>query len=121
MSRALGDLQYKSPLNKMDVNNTNISKRANAAPPGERGSFLSIEPHLRRVELDSKSRYVLLCSTDGVSDMTNDKTLMEEVIGDFVKGNKAAEIANSITSVTARLPHSDNCTCVVACLNGIDT
>ncbi|QKX62799.1 uncharacterized protein TRUGW13939_09964 [Talaromyces rugulosus] len=121
MSRALGDLQYKNPINTMDISGTPKSKRANAALPGERGNFLSNEPHVRRVELDSGSRYALLCSTDGVSDMTEEKKLMEDVMGDFVRGRTAADIANRVTSITARLPHSDNCTCVVAFFNGIES
>lgn len=121
MSRALGDLQYKNPINTMDISGTPKSKRANAALPGERGNFLSNKPHVRTVELDSDSRYALLCSTDGVSDMTDERMLMEEVMGDFIKGQKAAEIANAITNVNARLPRSDNCTCIVAFIDGIET
>jgi serine/threonine protein phosphatase PrpC len=121
MSRALGDLQYKNPINTMDISGTPKSKRANAALPAERGNFLSNEPHVRTVELDRSSRYALLCSTDGVSDMTDEKMLMEGVMGDFVQGQTAADIANRVTSVTARLPHSDNCTCVVAFFDGIES
>lgn len=119
MSRALGDLQYKNPINTMDISGTPKSKRAVAALPGERGNFLSNEPHIRTVELDRNSRYVLVCSTDGVSDSTDEKTLMDEVVGGFDQGRPAADIAKMVTNATARFPKSDNCTCIVALIDGI--
>jgi serine/threonine protein phosphatase PrpC len=121
MSRALGDLQYKNPINTFDISGMPKSKRANAALPAERGNLLSNEPHVRRFQLDLNSRYVLLCSTDGVSDITDERMLMEEVVGDFVKGQRAADIAKGVTNAAARLPHSDNCTCVVVFFDGIQS
>ncbi|KAL1966610.1 hypothetical protein VTN77DRAFT_4021 [Rasamsonia byssochlamydoides] len=121
MSRALGDLQYKNPVNTLDINGSAKSRRANAAAPEDRGNFLSNKPHLRTVQLKKDSRYVLLCCTDGVSDITDDKLLMDHVMKEFMRGQRATDIAKQVTSLTAGRPESDNSTCVLAFLDGINS
>ncbi|KAH8693759.1 phosphatase 2C-like domain-containing protein [Talaromyces proteolyticus] len=121
MSRALGDLQYKNPINTLDIDATSKSRRVSTAIPQRRGDFLSNKPHVRTVKLDKNSRYALLCSTDGVSDTTDDKILMEEVVAALTKGQRASDIAKSVTSMAAGMPGSDNCTCVVAFFDGIQS
>ncbi|KAL1985652.1 hypothetical protein VTN96DRAFT_7519 [Rasamsonia emersonii] len=121
MSRALGDLQYKNPVNTLDIDGSTKSKRASAAAPEARGNFLTNEPHLRRVQLDRDSRYVLLCCTDGVSDITDEKMLMEHVMKEFMRGQRATDIAKQVVSLTAGRPGSDNSTCVLGFFDGINS
>lgn len=121
MSRALGDLQYKNPVNTLDIDGTTKSRRASAAAPEARGNFLTNEPHLRRIQLDRDSRYVLLCCTDGVSDITDEKMLMEYVMKEFMRGQRATDIAKQVVSLTAGRPGSDNSTCVLGFFDGINS
>ena len=120
MSRALGDLQYKNPINNLSINSgTKKAKRANASGSKVRGNILSNEAYVRTIKLDEKSRYTVLCSTDGVSDVTDEKELMKEVVSDSVAGSKATDIARMVTTATGDQPHSDNSTCVIAFLDGV--
>uniref|UniRef100_A0A093V7U2 Protein phosphatase 2C like 2 n=1 Tax=Talaromyces marneffei PM1 TaxID=1077442 RepID=A0A093V7U2_TALMA len=116
----LGDLQYKNPINSLNINGgTKKAKRANASGSKVRGNILSNEAYVRTIELDEKSRYALLCCTDGVTDVTDEKALMKEVVSDFVVGRRATDIARMVTKATGEQPQSDNCTCVIAFLDGV--
>lgn len=120
MSRALGDLQYKNPINNLNISGgTKKAKRANASGSKIRGNILSNEAYVRTIKLDENSRYALLCCTDGVTDVTDEKQLMTEVVSDFVAGRRATDIARMVTTATGEQPHSDNCTCVIAFLDGV--
>jgi serine/threonine protein phosphatase PrpC len=124
MSRALGDLQYKNPINNLDIGGTKKSRRAiasgsSAPQPRNRGNFLSNEAHVKTIQLDQDSRYVLLCCTDGVTDVTDERLLIEEVARDFTRGRRATDIAKRVTKATAEQPQSDNCTCVIAFFDGM--
>jgi serine/threonine protein phosphatase PrpC len=121
MSRALGDLQYKNPVNTLDIEGTVKSRRANVAAPEARGNFLSNKPHVRTIQLRRDARYVVLCSSDGVSDSTDETLLMEHVLKEFHRGRRATDIAKQVTTLTADKPQSDNCTCVVAFFDGINS
>ncbi|OKL64602.1 hypothetical protein UA08_00117 [Talaromyces atroroseus] len=123
MSRALGDLQYKNPINNLDVAGTKKSRRAiasgsRAQHPRNRGNFISNEADVQTVQLDQDSRYMLLCCTDGVTDVTDETMLVEEVAKDFMRGRRATDIAKRVTKATAEQPQSDNCTCVIAFFDG---
>lgn len=121
MSRALGDLQYKNPINNLNIAGTKKSRRAAASGSSvqNRGNFLSNKAHVKTVQLDQTSRYALLCCTDGVTDVLDEKKLVEEVVREFTIGHRAINIAKRITKATGDQPQSDNCTCVIAFFDGI--
>jgi serine/threonine protein phosphatase PrpC len=118
MSRAIGDLQYKNPINTSYVGGTTKSKRAAAAAPEARGDFISNEAHIKSIQLNSDRRYVLMLSTDGVSDVTDGKMLMDHVMKAFAAGSRASDIATEVTARIAGRPESDNCTSVLVFLDG---
>lgn len=120
MSRALGDLQYKNPINTLDVNSSSRGRRANAAAPNLRGNFLSNEPYVRTIMLDPQSRYAILCVSDGITDQTDERTLMEYVMKQLHRGRRATDIAREISVLPASNLESDNCTSVVAFFDGIN-
>lgn len=121
MSRALGDLQYKNPVNTMEDDMTAKSRTAAAAPPGKRGDFLSNEAHLARVDLSPDKRYVLVCSSDGVSDSTDDRTVLGHVMRSSMHGRRARDIAQEIVNSTAARIGSDNSTSIVALMDGTNS
>lgn len=121
MSRALGDLQYKNPINTIDDGSLTKARKAVAASPEARGDFLSHEPHLSRVTLTSDSRYALVCLTDGVCDSTDDGTLIGHVMKKSMRGERAADIAQEISSLSASTTSSDNATCIVVFLDGVNS
>ncbi|KAL2013159.1 hypothetical protein VTN00DRAFT_684 [Thermoascus crustaceus] len=123
MSRALGDLQYKNPINTIDgeVNQSSKARRAVAASPEARGDFLSHEPHLSRVTLTSDKRYALVAMTDGVCDSTDDGTLVGHVMKKSMRGERAADIAQEIASLSASSTGSDNATCLVVFMDGVSS
>lgn len=119
MSRALGDLQYKNPVNKLD-NDEALPKtrRASAVAPNARGNFLSNEPHLVRMKLQTDRRYLLVLVSDGISDISNDTALIQLVMRLSMRGTRAGDIAQEITNSAAAHPHSDNSSCIVVLLDG---
>jgi serine/threonine protein phosphatase PrpC len=118
MSRAIGDLQYKNPMNTFDLEQTAKSKRAAAAPSDARGDFISNQAHIKSIQLNNDRRYVLMISTDGISDVTDAKPLMDYAMESFAAGTRATDIATEITSRVASRPASDNCTLVLVFLDG---
>jgi hypothetical protein len=46
---------------------------------------------------------------------------MEHVLKEFHRGRRASDIAKQVTTLTADKPQSDNCTCVVAFFDGINS
>lgn len=120
MSRALGDLQYKNPINNLNFSTSKKSQRANADDSSKhRGNLLSNLAAVRTVQLESDSRYTLLCCTDGVTDVVDEEQLMLEVVRDFKEGRRAADIAKMVTKATSEQPQSDNATCVIAFFDGV--
>ncbi|KAJ5406576.1 hypothetical protein N7465_007860 [Penicillium sp. CMV-2018d] len=117
MSRALGDLQYKNPVNTLD--NSLSDPASSAASRSEsRGNFLSNDPYTSRRTLHTDRRYLLLVVSDGVTDRVDDTTLVQHVMKLSMRGKRANEIAQEIATNSANKPHSDNATCIVAMLDG---
>lgn len=123
MSRAIGDLQYKNPVNTIDgAGASKKTSRASAVAADERGDFLSNEPHLARLTLSAQRRYVLVIVSDGVSDSTDDSTLVRQVVKLSMRGLRAGEIAQEVAaSAAANRRSSDNASCIVVLLDGQDS
>ncbi|CAG7993355.1 unnamed protein product [Penicillium olsonii] len=108
MSRAVGDLQYKNPVNTM-------------AAPSEsesRGNFVSNDPYTSRRTLHTDRRYLLLVVSDGVTDRVDDANLVQHVMKLSMRGKRASEIAQEIATNSASGPQSDNASCIVAMIDG---
>jgi len=123
MSRALGDLEYKKPLNNMDSGPITEEQKfaidgQEDRPPEERGSFPSTEMSFKRTELAKEKQYLLCLTTDGVTNYMEDKIVMHSVSQLFESGLKADEVARSLVDDAAARPGSDNATCIVALLGG---
>ena len=119
MSRALGDLQYKNPLNTIrDDSAMSSDRRAFSSSKAVRGDFLSNEPYTSRRTLHHERRYVLVAISDGVSDRTDDAALMQHVMKLAIRGMRASEIAQNIVKTSGRHARSDNASCIVAMLDG---
>jgi serine/threonine protein phosphatase PrpC len=119
MFRALGDLQYKNPVNAVDDDSlTTRARRASSSPASVRGDFLSNDPYTSRRTLQPNRRYLLVIVSDGVSDRTDDTALIPHVMKLSMRGMRANDIAQEAVSNTASRPKSDNATCVVAMLDG---
>lgn len=118
MSRALGDLQYKNPVNTfMDNSVPDPASSANSQSES-RGNFLSNDPYTSRRTLHTGRRYLLLVVSDGVTDRVDDTNLVRHVMKLSMRGKRANEIAQEIATSSANNPHSDNATCIVAMLDG---
>lgn len=119
MSRALGDLQYKNPVNTVeDGSPTTQARRASSSSAPVRGDFLSNDPYTSVRTLQSNRRYLLVIVSDGVSDRIDDTALIQHAMKLSMRGMRANDIAQEITSSTASRPKSDNASCVVALLDG---
>ncbi|CEL02248.1 hypothetical protein ASPCAL03420 [Aspergillus calidoustus] len=122
MSRAIGDLEYKNPVNKMEsgslTEEQQIAVYGQDKPAQERDSFLSIEMSFKRVELEKEKQYVLALTSDGVTNYTEDKAIMGTVSQQLKAGFKAEEIAKHLVDEAASRPCSDNATCILVLLNG---
>jgi serine/threonine protein phosphatase PrpC len=116
MSRALGDLQYKNPVNTSDPAPDPASSGSSRSE--SRGNFLSNEPYTSRRMLHSNRRYLLLMVSDGVSDQVEDANLAQHVMKLSMRGKRASEIAKEIATKSAGHQHSDNASCIVAILDG---
>jgi serine/threonine protein phosphatase PrpC len=119
MSRALGDLQYKNPVNSVEDDSTiPRTRRASSSSASIRGDFLSNEPYTSLRKLQSTHRYLLVIVSDGVSDRTDDSALIQHVMKLSMRGIRADDIAQEVTSSIASRPKSDNASCVVVMLDG---
>lgn len=127
MSRALGDLQYKNPINNAgDEYSSSKTRRASASTsaPETRGNFLSVEPHMTRMTLSPDRRYLVVVTSDGVSDNIDDATLIHHVMRLSMRGMRAGDIAQEIATTAAAQKAkegSDNASCIVALLDGQNT
>lgn len=106
MSRALGDLKYKNPVNTV----------ASSTPA--RGDFISNDPYTSRRTLQPDGRYVLVIVSDGVSDRVDDAGLIEHVMKMSMRGMRASDIAQEVATSCGSHPRSDNASCIVAMLDG---
>lgn len=117
MSRSLGDLEYKNPLNKSNDDTVfRMRKGTTTAPPEERGDMLTIEPHIEKVTLEPGHRYVLALTSDGMTDNTDDATIIDRILQGFADGLDATDIATRVASASADHTRSDNATLVTAFL-----
>ncbi|KAJ6138027.1 hypothetical protein N7471_004513 [Penicillium samsonianum] len=118
MSRALGDLQYKNPVNTFMDNSVPDPASSATSRSESRGNFLSNEPYTSRRTLHTDRRYLLLVVSDGVTDRVDDTNLVQHVMKLSMRGKRANEIAQEIATNSANRPRSDNASCIVAMLDG---
>ncbi|KAJ5103823.1 hypothetical protein N7532_004352 [Penicillium argentinense] len=119
MSRALGDLQYKNPVNSVvGENSMPRDRHASSSSTPTRGDFLSNDPYTSRRTLSSGRRYLLVMVSDGVSDHTDDATLIQHVMKLSMRGKRAGDIAMDVATNSGSHPHSDNASCIVVFLDG---
>ncbi|OJJ35527.1 hypothetical protein ASPWEDRAFT_172329 [Aspergillus wentii DTO 134E9] len=124
MSRAIGDLQYKNPINTIEDEGTSQKTRrasSSSSAPETRGNFLSNEPDMMRLKLSPDRRYLLVVVSDGISDSTDDATLINHIMKLSTRGMMAGDIAQEVASLTASRRGSDNRSCLVAFLDGQDS
>lgn len=120
MSRTLGDLQYKTPLNNRDSAYLSISQeRAADKNYKKKEDFLSSDPAISQVRLDPTRRYTLLLTSDGVTDTLDDSAIAGRAATLFWESAKGAKgVADEITKESTMQPRSDNATCVAAFFKG---
>ncbi|KAJ5174726.1 uncharacterized protein N7482_000603 [Penicillium canariense] len=119
MSRGLGDLQYKNPVNTVEDDSlTPQTRRASSSSTPIRGDFLSNDPHTSRRTLQSDRRYLLVIVSDGVSDRTEDADLIQHVMKLSMRGMRASDIAQEVASTSASCSKSDNASCIVVMADG---
>ncbi|OJJ46956.1 hypothetical protein ASPZODRAFT_115749 [Penicilliopsis zonata CBS 506.65] len=116
MSRAIGDLRYKNPVNHED--SSQGLRHATSVSPESRGDFLSNEPYLTRLVLLPDHRYVIVAVSDGVSDRVDDVSLVQHVMKLSMRGLRAGDIAQEIATTTCNSANSDNGSCIVALFDG---
>lgn len=123
MSRAIGDLQYKNPINKVEDSEASkkTQRASGSSDPGSHGDYLSNVPHINSQTLQSDRRYILVVTSDGVSDSIDDTTLIRRVLSLSMRGLRAGDIAQEVANSTASRPGSDNGSCIVALLDGQDS
>ncbi|EPS30400.1 hypothetical protein PDE_05351 [Penicillium oxalicum 114-2] len=119
MSRALGDLQYKNPINTVGEEYTTTQvRRASSSSTSMRGNLVSNEPYTSRRILHAHHRYLLVIVSDGVSDYIDDTVLIQYVMELSLRGMRATDIAHEVVHRMAGRPRSDNASCVIVMLNG---
>ncbi|KAL5341009.1 phosphatase 2C-like domain-containing protein [Aspergillus crustosus] len=121
MSRALGDLQYKAPLNNMPHGPiTDEQTLAIGDPSKPKEDFLSTQISSTRVELKKDGQYLLALTSDGITNALQDKNIMHSMSSLFGKGLKANEVAEAIVKESTDRPGSDNATFISVFLKGDD-
>lgn len=115
MSRALGDLKYKNPLN-----NTAQSEDTPREDYFANGNFISSEPTVTRIPLRDGCQYMLVLTSDGVTNMVSDEKLFRGIATLWRAGAKAKDISENIVEAVTNHPQSDNATCVTIFLRGRD-
>ncbi|KAJ5244527.1 hypothetical protein N7489_004623 [Penicillium chrysogenum] len=120
MSRTLGDLQYKTPLNNRGSHYLSRSQeRASGKKDKNNADFLSSNPAISEVRLDMTNHYALLLTTDGVTDILDDTAIVDRAAKLFWESLRpATEVADEITRESTIQPQSDNATCVTAFFKG---
>ncbi|KAL4949524.1 phosphatase 2C-like domain-containing protein [Aspergillus filifer] len=121
MSRALGDLQYKTPLISVtSVEQTDAQEAATQEHSAHTEDLISVKISSRRVELDKNKEYMLALTTDGITNVIDDITLMSNMIGLFNHGGNAEQVAGAMVNEATGRPQSDNSTCIAVVVNGGD-
>lgn len=100
MSRALGDFQYKQPLNSAEAT----------------ADLISSQPHIIRLNLDPNCINILMIATDGVWNAIEEEPLFQFISGQLQEGHRAETIAGKIAKQCAAKEHSDNVTCILLLL-----
>ena len=118
MSRALGDLQYKQPVNAAGNDSATQGTRRASSSSTAYGDFVSSQPFISSRALQTDRRYLLMIVSDGVSDRTDDATLVQHVMKLSMRGMRASAIAQEVVSSSASHPRSDNASCIVVMLDG---
>ncbi|KAJ5244650.1 phosphatase 2C family protein [Penicillium chrysogenum] len=119
MSRALGDLQYKNPLDNVGAGPvTRGQERAAITPAREQGDLLSSEPSLFRMCLKEDHRYILALTTDGVTNVLEDHVIIDEIMRRHGSGSDVQEIADALVRDVTCGSAKDNATCIVVLLDG---
>ncbi|EHA21087.1 hypothetical protein ASPNIDRAFT_135990 [Aspergillus niger ATCC 1015] len=118
MSRALGDLQYKSPLKDIGEQSLSSGQEKAGIEPTKKGDLVSSYPSLKRYPLQSDRRYFLALITDGVTNTMDDETIMHQIARSKQDGMDADKVAAKITEKASGVPDSDNATCVTVFLDG---
>ncbi|GFF38336.1 hypothetical protein IFM51744_03765 [Aspergillus udagawae] len=118
MSRALGDLQYKAPLINAEEPFSLEQEIAGFNPDKEQGNLLSNRPDISRIELKEDRKYIIILTTDGVTDEMEDRRILDRVVAHWNYGTQAEGVAGKITTEATGGPMSDNATCVCAFIYG---
>lgn len=118
MSRALGDLQYKEPVNTVQEKDWTRARRASSSSMPIRGDFVSNEPYTSRRTLRADRRYLLVIVSDGVSDGTDDAGLIQHVMTLSMRGMCASDVAQRVATNATSHPRSDNASCIVVMIDG---
>ncbi|KAL4914410.1 phosphatase 2C-like domain-containing protein [Aspergillus aurantiobrunneus] len=122
MSRALGDLQYKNPLNNIttapsaDGQETAARRRSE-----EKDDYLTVQMSFTQVDLKKDGKYILALTTDGITNVMNDDMVMQKMVKGLNSGTNATEVAQSLVDEVAVMPGSDNATCIIVFLNGVSS
>ncbi|PGH28050.1 hypothetical protein AJ80_00305 [Polytolypa hystricis UAMH7299] len=132
MSRALGDLQYKQPLNESIPTHIANAETSTGCFTAAKADFISNTPHINHyipptdplppssaAEPLSKRKSVLILATDGVGNFVNDAPLCEFVAEKTSLGVRAEDVAKEIVGDCAEKRGSDNCTCVVVVMGDV--
>ncbi|KAL4961611.1 PP2C family serine/threonine-protein phosphatase [Aspergillus stella-maris] len=121
MSRALGDLQYKTPLIAItSVDQTDAQEVATNEHSSHTEDLITVQISSRRVELGKDKQYMLALTTDGITNVIDDNKLMSNMMGLFNRGGNAEQVAGAMVNEATGRPQSDNSTCVAVVLNGVD-
>ncbi|KAL4940179.1 hypothetical protein BDV06DRAFT_213708 [Aspergillus oleicola] len=120
MSRALGDLQYKNPLISVtSVKQNEAQDIATTEQSSKKDDLIIVQMSSRRVELGRDKQYMLALTTDGITNIIDDNTLMKNMMKLFNEGNNAEQVATGMVNEVTGKPQSDNSTCVAVVLNGV--
>lgn len=118
MSRALGDLRYKTPANQAAPGEDPFLDKALSQDREVTGDFVSNEPHIESVSLTSAARSILILATDGVGEAKDAERLINVVEAKRKDGSTSKSIAQDIVEKSTASDYSDNCTCIVVMLEG---
>ncbi|KAL4737041.1 phosphatase 2C-like domain-containing protein [Aspergillus similis] len=133
MSRALGDLQYKTPLITAAAAPKTEGKKAATTPKPQdafaqdgtqtgtgREDFITVEMSFRRIDLHKEKQYLLALTTDGVTNALDDGKIMNGIVQMFNAGSQADEVARMVVDQASATEYADNATCVAVFLNGAE-
>ncbi|PLB55444.1 protein serine/threonine phosphatase 2C [Aspergillus steynii IBT 23096] len=117
MTRALGDLQLKRPLNEATVDK-GLEIVAGTSPSKDtEDDFMSRIPSMRVRRLSrSSGKQILILASDGVTNALDDERLVKLVGAMEKEGHAARDISRATIDLVGKEKNSDNCTCIVVVL-----